>query len=73
MMNLLLSSIFVAGVMAALIFIIGAYIRPFATSATSWFRGSSFDNSQALRVPVGAALTFTVVLYGALQFREGVQ
>ena len=74
LVNLLLGSVFVAGVMAAALVIYKRRVRQTLRNighlliSLFTFRvpGSevSLDNPQSLRVPYGVALAFTVVLYG---------
>ena len=76
LVNLLLGSIFVAGVMAVALVIYKRQVRQtlrnighlLASLVTFHLPGSevSLDNPQSLRVPYGVALAFTVVLYGIL-------
>jgi prepilin peptidase CpaA len=72
--NLLLGSVFVAGVMAAALVIYKRRVRQtlrnighlLVSLVTFRLPGSevSLDNPQSLKVPYGVALAFTVVLYG---------
>lgn len=74
LVNLLLGSVFVAGVMAAALVIYKRRVRQtlrnigYLLISLFTFRlpGSevSLDNPQSLKVPYGVALAFTVVLYG---------
>jgi prepilin peptidase CpaA len=74
LVNLLISSVFVAGIMAAALVIYKGRVRQtlrnmgrlLISLATFRLPGSevSLDNPQSLRVPYGVALAFTVVLYG---------
>jgi hypothetical protein len=76
-MNLLLGSVFVAGVMAvALIIYKGRMAQTvrnighiLISLVTFQLPGSqvSLDNPDSLKVPYGVALAFTVVLYGILR------
>jgi prepilin peptidase CpaA len=74
LVNLLITSVFVAGIMAAALVIYKGRVRQtlrnmgglLISLATFRLPGSevSLDNPQSLRVPYGVALAFTVVLYG---------
>ena len=74
LVNLLLGSVFVAGIMAAALVIYKRRVRQTLRSighllvslATFRLPGAevSLDNPQSLKVPYGVALAFTVVLYG---------
>jgi prepilin peptidase CpaA len=74
LVNLLMASVFVAGIMAAALVIYKGRVRQtlrnmgrlLISLATFRLPGSevSLDNPQSLRVPYGVALAFTVVLYG---------
>jgi prepilin peptidase CpaA len=74
LVNLLMASVFVAGIMAAALVIYKGRVRQTVRNmgrllislATFRLPGSevSLDNPQSLRVPYGVALAFTVVLYG---------
>ena len=77
LMNLLLGSVFVAGVMAVALIIYKGRMRQTVRSighilislVTFQLPGShvSLDNPDSLKVPYGVALAFTVVLYGILR------
>ena len=77
LMNLLLGSIFVAGVMAVALIIYKGRIRQTVRNighilislVTFQLPGSqvSLDNPDSLKVPYGVALALTVVLYGILR------
>jgi prepilin peptidase CpaA len=74
LVNLLIGSIFVAGIMAAALIIYKRRVRQtlrnighlLVSLATFRLPGAevSLDNPQSLKVPYGVALAFTVVLYG---------
>jgi prepilin peptidase CpaA len=74
LMNLLLGSVFVAGVMAVALIIYKGRVRQtmrnighiLVSLVTFQLPGSevSLDNPDSLKVPYGVALAFTVVLYG---------
>ena len=74
LLNLLLGSVFVAGIMAVALIIYKGRVRQtlrnmghlISSLVTFRMPGSevSLDNPQSLRVPYGVALAFTVVLYG---------
>jgi len=74
LVNLLLGSVFVAGIMAGALIIYKRRVRQtlrnighlLVSLATFRLPGSevSLDNPQSLKVPYGVALAFTVVLYG---------
>jgi prepilin peptidase CpaA len=74
LMDLLLASVFVAGVMAVVLVIYKGRVREtmrnlkhlIGSLATFRMPGSevSLDNPRSLKVPYGVALAFTVVLYG---------
>jgi prepilin peptidase CpaA len=76
LMNLLLGSVFVAGVMAVALVIYKGRVRQtirnighiLISLVTFRLPGSrvSLDNPDSLKVPYGVALAFTVVLYGIL-------
>jgi prepilin peptidase CpaA len=76
LMNLLLGSVFVAGVMAVGLVIYKGRVRQtirnighiLISLVTFQLPGSrvSLDNPESLKVPYGVALAFTVVLYGIL-------
>ena len=76
LVNLLMGSIFVAGVMAAGLIIYKGRIRQtlrnmghiLVSLVTFQLPGTrvSLDNPESLKVPYGVALAFTVVLYGIL-------
>ena len=73
-MNLLIGSIFVAGIMAAALVIYKRRVRQtvrnighlLASLATFRLPGAevSLDNPQSLKVPYGVALAISVILYG---------
>ena len=73
LLNLLLGSVFVAGIMAAALIIYKGRVRQalrnighmLAALLTFHMPGAevSLDNPQALKVPYGVALAFTVVVY----------
>ena len=74
LVNLLLGSVFVAGIMAAALIIYKRRVRQtlrnighlLASLVTFRLPGAevSLDNPQSLKVPYGVALAFTVLLYG---------
>ncbi len=74
LVNLLLTSVLVAGIMAAALVVYKRRVRQtlrnighlLVSLVTFRLPGSevSLDNPQSLRVPYGVALAFTVVLYG---------
>jgi prepilin peptidase CpaA len=74
LVNLIIGSVFVAGIMAAALVIYKRRVREtlrnighlLVSLATFRLPGAevSLDNPQSLRVPYGIALAFTVVLYG---------
>jgi prepilin peptidase CpaA len=74
LMDLLLASVFVAGVMAVVLVIYKGRVREtmrnlkhlIGSLATFHMPGPevSLDNPRSLKVPYGVALAFTVVLYG---------
>ena len=74
LVNLLIGSVFVAGIMAAALVIYKRRVRQtlrnighlLVSLATFHLPGAevSLDNPQSLKVPYGVALAFTVVLYG---------
>ncbi len=76
LVNLLLGSIFVAGIMALVLVIYKGRVRQTVSNighilvslVTFRLPGSrvSLDNPDSLKVPYGVALAFTVVLYGIL-------
>jgi len=77
LLDLLLGSVFIAGLMAAVLVIYKRRVRE--TAWNIWHLITSFltfrmpgaevslDNPQSLRVPYGVALAFTVALYGVLR------
>jgi hypothetical protein len=77
LVNLLIGSVFVAGIMAAVLVIYKRRVRQtlrnighlLVSLATFHLPGAevSLDNPESLKVPYGVALAFTVVLYGISQ------
>jgi prepilin peptidase CpaA len=75
LVNLLIGSVFVAGVMAVVLIIYKGRVRQtlrnighiLVSLVTFQLPGSrvSLDNPDSLKVPYGVALAFTAVLYGA--------